>query len=136
MAVREEIYERNSYEREFYGRGIEYSEKVKQADENLLRWVLENGVENLKDRDPPTNWWWHLDLVARKFYPAQFFYHYPYLREIYVGNIKEHLKYIPKKTDQQLIMVVASAQAIQKNLPSRAIARTLKRPLPEFLTVS
>ncbi|QER41877.1 hypothetical protein F1847_03610 [Thermodesulfobacterium sp. TA1] len=102
LLVRQKIYDENSHHREFYGTGLEYIPAVRDADEKLLRWVLKEGVDWSAGRDSSL-WWWCLDLITKRLYPANYFYDYPYLREVYLEDLKDRLRTIPEKSDSELI---------------------------------
>jgi len=65
------------------------AEKVKELDKNLIRYTLEIGsADPPRERiygevNPPLEkWWWYLDLIAERQYPAELLP--PYLQEVYL----------------------------------------------------
>ncbi len=104
LEVRDKIASLGEYDRLFFGTGIEYLPEIRQADTNLLRYILEEGVE---DRDfggsYTTVWWRHLDKISARIYPAQYFFDYPYMKKIYLESFKKFIEHIPFKEDEKLI---------------------------------
>jgi hypothetical protein len=72
--------------------GLDEDERVKQADIKLIKVVLEKGADPSDLFDDPQkypfdHWWWHLDKIANRTYPAELLPEY--LREIYEKALKE-----------------------------------------------
>ncbi len=67
--------------------GLGEDERVKKADTELIKVVLKEGSDPSDlfgdpDKYPLSHWWWHLDKIAAKTYPAELLPEY--LREIYL----------------------------------------------------
>jgi len=75
LAIRESIYIRK----------LEDRQDVKEADIFLIECVLKDGADPPDTDDPekypPFHWWWHLDKIADKTYPADLLPEH--LKEIY-----------------------------------------------------
>jgi hypothetical protein len=75
LAIRESIYIRK----------LEDRQDVKEADIFLIECVLKDGADppdaDDPEKYPPFHWWWHLDKIADKTYPADLLPEH--LKEIY-----------------------------------------------------
>jgi len=65
------------------------ADKVRELDKNLIRFTLEIGSADVPPEriygevNPPLEkWWWYLDLIAERKYPAELLP--PYLQEVYL----------------------------------------------------
>lgn len=67
------------------GAGLEQHPEVIKLDKQLIKRVLKHGAEGSYESQehPLHHWWWHLDKIARKEYPAELLPEY--LREIYLS---------------------------------------------------
>ena len=67
-------------------RRLEDKEEVKKADKALIEYVLKEGSQPPDSDDPEKypldHWWWHLDRIAERTYPADLLPEH--LREIYL----------------------------------------------------
>jgi len=76
LAIRESIHIRK----------LEDREEVKKADISSIKCVLKDGADRPDSDDPEKyhfdHWWWHLDKIADKTYPADLLPEH--LREIYL----------------------------------------------------
>lgn len=104
LEIRDKIARLGEYDRLFFGTGIEFIPEVRTADANLLRYILDEGVEDRNfDGEYTSVWWRHLDKISARTYPAQYFFDYPYLKEVYLKSIEKLIEKIPLKEDKDLI---------------------------------
>jgi len=79
LAIRESIYIRK----------LEDREEVKKADISLIKCVLKYGADRPDSDDPEKypldHWWWHLDKIAKRTYPAELLPEH--LRDLYLQGI-------------------------------------------------
>jgi len=69
---------------------LEEDQRVKEADRALFEYILENGADTAMwkpDEASLDKWWWYLDKIAEKSYPAELLPEY--LREIYLKARRE-----------------------------------------------
>ena len=62
-------------------RGLANHPKVMEIDRQLIKQVLEYGSDPSGEEHPIDKWWWHLEKIAQRTYPASLLPEH--LREIY-----------------------------------------------------
>lgn len=67
---------------EIHQAGLDNHPKVVELDKNLIRLVIKKGAEKPETQKPLKYWWWHLDKIAKKEYPAELLPEH--LKEIYL----------------------------------------------------
>lgn len=107
LKVRQEIFERSELQR-FYGQpSIEDKEEIKKADMALFKMVLKEGGAK-PDFCPDgvysySCWWWHMDKIARRIYPAQFLFEYEALKSLYLKAFEGFERDVQSKSDKELV---------------------------------